>query len=83
MVLSSELRLKILSAPSSVRWIWPRSPSYLYSHVNVWSAKRSSTSLMPLVGCASMGFTGMPGRRKHLVGSSSSGARSSSGMLRS
>lgn len=39
---------------------WARSPSYLYSQVNSISWKRSNTSDIPFVGCASIGPTGMP-----------------------
>ena len=42
---------------------WARSPSYLYSTVKGCSWYLSSTSLMPLVGLASMAFTGRPGRK--------------------
>ena len=58
----SELRLKIMTCPFSSLWIWLRSPSYLYSQVNRMFSKRSSTSEMLLVGCASVGLTGMPAR---------------------
>mmetsp|Transcript_37736 Transcript_37736/g.95842 ORF Transcript_37736/g.95842 Transcript_37736/m.95842 type:complete len:274 (-) Transcript_37736:184-1005(-) len=61
LVVSSELREKILTVPSSSMWICVRSPSYLNSHVKrpAWPM-RSSTSLSPLVGFASIGLTGMP-----------------------
>mmetsp|Transcript_9504 Transcript_9504/g.39844 ORF Transcript_9504/g.39844 Transcript_9504/m.39844 type:complete len:269 (-) Transcript_9504:457-1263(-) len=68
-VLSSWLREKIFTLPSGKRWICARSPSYLYSHVNCTSWNRWSTSRTPLVGFASMGFTGTPGRKWHLSAS--------------
>ena len=38
------------------------SPSYLYSHVNSLSSNLCSTSLIPLVGWANIGFRGIPGQ---------------------
>mmetsp|Transcript_19730 Transcript_19730/g.46747 ORF Transcript_19730/g.46747 Transcript_19730/m.46747 type:complete len:269 (-) Transcript_19730:348-1154(-) len=61
LVVSSELREKTLTVPSSSMWICVRSPSYLNSHVKRPACPmRSSTSLSPLVGLASMGLTGIP-----------------------
>lgn len=58
--------------PSSVKCTCARSPSYLYSHVNSWSANFSSTSAMPFVALASIGFTGTPGVNLTWSGSSCS-----------
>ena len=82
-VLSSELREKILTSPLGSRCTCARSPSYLYSHVNRPESKRSSTSEMPLVGFASIGFTGTPGVRRAWSWSSSMPCSSRAGTITS
>lgn len=47
---------------------WARSPSYFHSHVNFKPSNRLSTSCTPLVGCANIGFKGIPGVNLQLSG---------------
>ncbi len=49
-----------MDAPGST-CTWARSPSYLYSQVKGFPSNLSSTSDTPVMGLASMGFTGTPG----------------------
>ena len=60
-VVSSLLRLKMRTVPSSITCTCARSPSYFHSHVKVWPSKRVNTSPMPVLGLASRGVTGTPG----------------------
>mmetsp|Transcript_35559 Transcript_35559/g.78953 ORF Transcript_35559/g.78953 Transcript_35559/m.78953 type:complete len:359 (-) Transcript_35559:706-1782(-) len=63
-LLSSQLREKIFTVPLGSRCTWARSPSYLYSIVNGCPLSLLSTSLIFLVGLASMGDTGTPTMRQ-------------------
>mmetsp|Transcript_28265 Transcript_28265/g.92252 ORF Transcript_28265/g.92252 Transcript_28265/m.92252 type:complete len:311 (-) Transcript_28265:381-1313(-) len=67
-VVSSRLREKHLTEPSSSTCTCARSPSYLNSHVNSASPKRVSTSSTPFVGLASIGLMGTPGWKWHVSG---------------
>lgn len=40
---------------------WARSPSYFHSQVNFKPSNLLNTSWTPLVGCANIGFNGIPG----------------------
>ena len=59
-VLSSWFRLNTWIFPFLSRWIWARSPSYLYSHVKAASSNLFNTSCIPFVGCANIGLRGTP-----------------------
>ena len=60
-----------------------RSPSYLNSQVNLAPSKRVKTSLTPFVGCANMGFRGIPGVRRQWRGRPSIPSFRRQGMMRS
>lgn len=56
---SVSLSIPALSIVSS-RLTCARSPSYLNSQVKLWPSNLSKTSLRLFVGCASIGFRGIP-----------------------
>lgn len=60
-IYKTECNLCSLWKGSSVKYTCARSPSYLYSQINVIFSNRSKTSVILLVGCANIGFSGMPG----------------------
>lgn len=57
------------------------SPSYLNSQVNVCPSNRSNTSVKLFVGCANMGFKGMPGCMVQWSINSSKGYFSKAGIM--
>ena len=59
------------------------SPSYLNSHVNVCPSNRSKTSVKLLVGCANIGFNGIPGCIVQCFINSSKGYFNKAGIIRS